>query len=54
MVISAKVSWIGFAILFLIMVLITVAIFYWQHVTGSNLTHALLSLTTLVQVAEGC
>ena len=54
MVVSAKASWIGLIVLFLVMALITVAVLYWQHVTSSNLTHALLSLTTLAQVAEGC
>lgn len=54
MVVTAKASWIGFVVLFLILVLATVAVIYWQHTTGSNLTHALLSLTTLAQVGEGC
>lgn len=54
MTVSAKAGWIGLIALFLVMVLIAVAVFYWQHVTGSNLTHTLLSFTTLAQVAEGC
>ena len=54
MAISAKASWIGLVILFLVMILITAAVCYWQHITGTSPVHALLSLTTLAQVAEGC
>jgi hypothetical protein len=54
MAVSAKASWIGLVILFLVMVLITAAILYWQHITGTNPIHALLSLTTLAQVGTGC
>lgn len=54
MAVTAKTSWIGLAILFLVMVLIATAVFYWQHITGSSPVHALLSFTTLAQVSEGC
>jgi hypothetical protein len=54
MVISTKASWIGLVILCLVIILITAAVFYWQHVTGTSSIHALLSLTTLAQIAEGC
>jgi hypothetical protein len=54
MVVSAKASWIGLIVLFLVMVLITVAALYWQHTTGSSPVHALLSFTTLAEVVQGC
>ena len=54
MVVSAKASWIGLIVLFLVMILITVAVLYWQHITGTSPVHALLSLTTLAQVSQGC
>ena len=54
MAVSAKANWIGLVVLLLIMILIAVAVFYWQYTTGSNLTHVLLSLTTLAQVGTGC
>jgi DNA-binding transcriptional regulator of glucitol operon len=54
MVVSAKASWIGLIVLFLIMFLIAAAVFYWQHTTGSSPVHALLSFTTLAEVVEGC
>lgn len=54
MVVTAKASWVGLVVLFLVIVLITTAVFYWQHTTGTSPVHALLSLTTLAQVGQGC
>ena len=54
MVVSAKASWIGLIVLFLVIILLIAAVFYWQHTTGSSPVHVLLSLTTLAQIGEGC
>ena len=54
MVVTAKASWIGLIVLFLVIILIAAAVFYWQHVTGTNPVHSLLSFTTLAEVVEGC
>jgi hypothetical protein len=39
--ITARHTWVGFVILFLVALLIVVAAMYWQHVTGTNLMHLL-------------
>ena len=54
MVVTAKATWIGFAVLFLVIVLMAAAIVFWQHMTGAGVTHLLLSLATLGQVSTGC
>ena len=39
--VMTKQVWIGFVVLFLVMLLIVVALVYWQHVTGMNVLHLL-------------
>ncbi len=39
--VTAKQACIGFVILFLLALLIAVATFYWQHVTGMSVLHML-------------
>ena len=39
--ITAKQAWIGFVVLFLVLLLVVVATIYWQHVTGTNILHLL-------------
>ena len=39
--VTARQTWIGLVILFLVALLIVVAAFYWQHVTGASISHLL-------------
>lgn len=54
MVVTAKATWIGLIVLFLVIILVIASALYWQHTTGTSPVHALLSFTTLAQVAQGC
>jgi len=36
---TARATWTGLIVLLLVMLLITVAVFYWHHVTGASLVH---------------
>ncbi len=54
MVVTARDTRIGFALLFLVIALLAVALVFWQHLTGMSITHLLLSFTTLPQVGIGC
>lgn len=42
--VTARQAWVGFVILFLVALLIVVAAFYWQHVTGASISHLLASI----------
>jgi hypothetical protein len=39
--VTIRQTWIGLAVLLLVMLLIVVAALYWQHVTGVNYLHVL-------------
>lgn len=54
MVVTSRATWVGFAVLFLVIVLMAAAIVFWQHMTGSGITHLLLSAATMAQVGFGC
>jgi hypothetical protein len=51
--VTTKQAWIGFAILFLVMLLIVVATMYWQHVTGMNYLHVLADNADK-PIGQGC
>ena len=39
--VTTRQAWIGLVILFLVVLLVVVAMVYWQHVTGVNTWHSL-------------
>jgi len=48
--VTARQAWIGLVLLLLVVMLIVVFALYWQHVTGLNTVHMLLS----GYVPQGC
>ncbi len=42
--VTTKQAWIGFIVLSLVMLLVVVAMVYWQHVTGVNAWYLLPSI----------
>ena len=54
--VTAKQASIGFVALLLVMLLIVVAAFYWQHVTGASLSHLLAGIPHAFPIdgGQGC
>ena len=52
--VTTKHAWIGFVVLLLVMLLVVVAMLYWQHVTGVNTWHSFYILTALQVVSISC
>ena len=52
--ITIRQAWIGIVVLFLVMLLILVALVYWQHVTGVNTLHLLLADGGTGIPTQGC
>ena len=51
--VTTKQAWIGFLVLLLVMLLVIVAMVYWQHVTGMNAWH-LLAFIPHPDMTSGC
>jgi hypothetical protein len=55
--ITIKQAWVGFLILFLVMLLVVVAAMYWHHVTGTHSLHFLAMILPpipLPPIPQGC
>jgi len=53
--VTTKQAWIGFIVLLLVMLLVIVAMIYWQHVTGVNTWHLLASIPLPTpDTVQGC
>jgi len=50
--VTSKQAWVGFVILFLVVLLVVVATVYWQHVTGISALHVLADANG--SVPQGC
>jgi len=50
--VTSKQTWVGFVILFLVVLLVVVATVYWQHVTGISALHVLADANG--SVPQGC
>jgi hypothetical protein len=50
--VTAKQAWVGFLILFLVMLLVLAAVVYWQHVTGMTALNLLADVPDFV--THGC
>lgn len=53
MSVTVRQTWVGFFILFLVLILVLVAAVYWHHVTGVNLLH-FLAFIPQPPVPQGC
>jgi uncharacterized membrane protein AbrB (regulator of aidB expression) len=53
MTVSARQAWVGFLILFVVMLLVLTAAFYWHHVTGVNPLHLIADVPG-AQTTHGC
>ena len=51
--VTVKDTWIGFVVLFLVMVLVVAAAIYWHHMTGASVAH-LLAFLPNGDVSHGC
>ena len=52
--VTARQTWVGFVILFLVALLIVVAAIYWQHVTGTSVLHILAVHPYPDGIGQGC
>lgn len=52
--VTVKQAWVGFLILFLVMLLVLAAAVYWQHVTGVNYLHVMASIWLPAGAGQGC
>ena len=50
--VSTKQVWIGFVVLLLVMLLVVVAMIYWQHVTHVSYLHILATIAG--DITQGC
>ena len=50
--VTARQAWIGFVTLLLVVLLIIVAVMYWQHVTGGSYLHVMASIWQ--PTGQGC
>jgi hypothetical protein len=50
--VTARQAWVGFLILFLVVLLVLVAALYWHHVTDMNLLHLLAYVPG--PIGQGC
>ena len=52
--VTARQAWIGFVALLLVVLLIIVAVMYWQHVTGTNYLHVMATIYQPGGAGQGC
>jgi hypothetical protein len=52
--VTIKDTWIGFVVLFLVMVLVVAAAIYWHHITGASVAHLLVSFLQPSGTGQGC
>jgi len=52
--VTTRQAWIGFLVLFLVVLLVVFATMYWQHVTGVSMLHVLADGGPGDHIIQGC
>ncbi len=52
--VTTRQAWIGFLVLFLVVLLVIFAMMYWQHVTGVSMLHVLADGGPNDHIIQGC